>query len=69
MNLLANSVLIQVFVNLKANITRIIEVFVCKRLFFCFSGDKEISLSIENTLWANTVIASGTAIGMICTLF
>ncbi|CAG2167263.1 unnamed protein product, partial [Oppiella nova] len=29
------------------------------------SGNKEISLNIENTLWANTVIASGTAIGIV----
>ncbi len=34
-------------------------------LFGLLIGDKEISLSIENTLWANTVIASGTAIGIV----
>ncbi|CAG2117299.1 unnamed protein product, partial [Medioppia subpectinata] len=29
------------------------------------SISKEISLNIENTLWANTVVASGTAIGLV----
>ena len=33
--------------------------------FSLHSEDKEIALSIENTLWANTVVASGTAIGIV----
>ena len=29
------------------------------------AADNKLSLSIENTLWANTVVASGTAIGLV----
>lgn len=29
------------------------------------NGEHEESLSIENTLWANTVVASGTAVGLV----
>lgn len=32
--------------------------------FLCVDG-KEIPVSIENTFWANTVVASGTAIGIV----
>ena len=34
-------------------------------LFEFFSDKKELPLSIENTFWANTVVASGTAIGIV----
>jgi phospholipid-translocating ATPase len=35
-------------------------------ILILFLGNiKEVSLNIENTLWANTVIASGTAIGIV----
>lgn len=39
--------------------------FIGKMSFTSDAGTEEESLSIDNTLWANTVVASGTALGII----